>query len=186
MQSEAERLLANGATFEEATEYVNQCHSPEKETDPQGVTLAAVKIHFQGSFDLQKKRIRRMQEMAQALKKALRGDPHTAQAELAEAVFFTGIMGLHNAGAEFKVKDAQHDFLARSGLDLKTRSTNAHLTTETLKQKRMRQAMADFQQAVQKASGGRRLGPETLQKIQEIYGLISQQPGSPGRKEASV
>ena len=124
---EAERMLVNGATFEDTTEWINQRHGPEHDGEAEGVTLLAVRSYFQCNSDLQTRRVRRMQEVAQKLKEALAGDPHSAQAELADAVFLTGLMGLERAGSRFTVKDAARHFLARGSLGLKKRNLEAAL-----------------------------------------------------------
>src|SRR5439155_21529220 len=84
----------------------------------EGVTLLAVRSYFQSNPDLQGRRIRRMQEVAQKLKKSLTGAPHSAEAELADAVFLTGLMGLERAGTRFTVMDAARHFLTRGRLDI--------------------------------------------------------------------
>jgi len=178
---EAERMLVNGATFEDTTEWINQRHGPEHDGEAEGVTLLAVRSYFQCNSDLQTRRIRRMQEVAQKLKEALTGDPHSAQGELADAVFLTGLMGLERAGSRFTVKDAARHFLARGSLGLKKRNLEAALRlaeerikTEIVKRERVEQRAREVAQAIEKEGQGRDLGPETLRKIQEIYGLIGQ------------
>ena len=90
---EAERMIENGATFEDTTEWINERHAPDPSRDSdgeaEGVTLLAVRSYFQCNPELQTRRIRRMQGNAQKLKQALTGDPHSAQGELADAVFLT-------------------------------------------------------------------------------------------------
>ena len=182
---EAERMLVNGATFEDTTEWINQRHAPdparESDGEAEGVTLLAVRSYFQCNSDLQTRRVRRMQEVAQKLKEALAGDPHSAQAELADAVFLTGLMGLERAGSRFTVKDAARHFLARGSLGLKKRNLEAALRlaeerikTEIVKRERVEQRAREVAQAIEKEGQGRDLGPETLRKIQEIYGLVGQ------------
>jgi len=178
---EAERMIENGATFEDTTEWINERHRPERENDgeAQGVTLLAVRSYFQSNPDLQTRRIRRMQGNAQKLKQALTGDPHSAEAELADAVFLTGLMGLERAGTRFTVKDAARHFLARGSLGLRKRNLEAALRlaeermkTEVVKREQLQQRVREVAQAIEKEGQGRELGPETLRKIQEIYGLI--------------
>src|SRR5437867_13381891 len=65
---EAERMIENGATFEDTTEWINERHRPDPSPDAvgegEGVTLLAVRSYFQSNPDLQGRRIRRMQEVA--------------------------------------------------------------------------------------------------------------------------
>jgi len=182
---EAERMIENGATFEDTTEWINERHRPDPSPDAvgegEGVTLLAVRSYFQSNSDLQTRRVRRMQEVAQKLKEALAGDPHSAQAELADAVFLTGLMGLERAGTRFTVKDAARHFLTRGSLDLKGRNLEAALRlaeermkTEIVKREQLQQRVREVAQAIEKEGQARELGPETLRKIQEIYGLVGQ------------
>jgi hypothetical protein len=189
MRTEGERLLENGATFEEATEWINEHHAPEKPDGPQGVTLAAVTDYFRSSFEMQRRRIRRMQEMAQELKKALTGKADSAKAELADAVFFTGVMGLSRGTASFSVKDAQRDYVAREALRLREQQIAAQLETERCKQEKLRIEMGGLKQTLESEAG--HLSAEALRKIREIYGLIDQSviaSGAQGgqREEANV
>ena len=180
---EAERMIENGATFEDTTEWINERHRPDPSPDAigegEGVTLLAVRSYFQSNPDLQGRRIRRMQEVAQKLKKSLTGAPHSAEAELADAVFLTGLMGLERAGTRFTVKDAARHFLTRGSLDLKGRNLEAALRlaeermkTEIVKREQLQQRVREVAQAIEKEGQARELGPETLRKIQEIYGLV--------------
>jgi hypothetical protein len=182
---EAERMIENGATFEDTTEWINERHAPDPSRESygegEGVTLLAVRHYFQSNPELQGRRIRRMQGNAQKLKKALTGDPHSAEAELADAVFLTGLMGLERAGTRFTVKDAARHFLTRGSLDLKSRNLEAALRlaeerikTEIVKREQLKQRVREVAQAIEKEGQGRELGPETLRKIQEIYGLVGQ------------
>src|SRR2546426_10141391 len=167
---EAERMLVNGATFEDTTEWINQRHAPDPSRasagQAEGVTLLAVRSYFQCNPELQTRRIRRMQGNAQKLKQALTGDPHSAQGELADAVFLTGLMGLERAGTRFTVKDAARHFLTRGSLDLKSRNLETALRlaeerikTEIVKRERVEQRAREVAQAIEKEGQGRDLGP---------------------------
>ena len=181
IKREAERLLTNGFTFEEVTEWINQRHAPEKPDEPKGITLSAVQDYFRDNLDIQRRRVLRMQEVSKELKKHLahEDDPRTALADLADAVFLTGIMGLHNAGAEFHVRDAQRHFLDRERLHQQGRMTDAKLTTEELRQDHLRKKLRDLEGAIRQETGGRQLRRGTLRRIREIYGLLESAPEAP-------
>ncbi|PYV22545.1 MAG: hypothetical protein DMG24_16335 [Acidobacteria bacterium] len=168
---DAENMLVNGATFEDTTEYINQRH--QEEGGAQGITLAAVKHYFRSNLDMQRRRVRCMQEAAQTLKDALKGDPDSAQADLANAFITTGLMGLDRQGSAYSVKDAQRAYEAR-------RIADQRIKTEVLKRENMASKLHDLKQAIAKESQGHGLGPETLQKIQAIYGLIGKQEAEAG------
>ncbi len=176
MKSEAERLLADGFTFEETTEWINQRHVPEKKRDPQGITLSAVADYFRSNLDMQARRVHRLQEVAQELKRHLTGDPNSALGEAAYAILVTGLMGLTNASANFTVRDAQRHYLAQERLHQQGQVSAVRIVTETLKQEEARAKISALKRAIQKESGRRRLGAETLKSIQEIYGLIDFAP----------
>ena len=169
IKKEAKRLLANGFTFEETTEWINERH-------PEGVTLAAVADYFRSNLDMQVERVQRLQEVAQELKKHLTGDPHSALGEAAFAVLVTGLMGLTKASANFTVRDAQRHYLAQQRLDQQGEVSEARVATETLKQEEARAKINALKRAIRKESGRRRLGADTLKSIQEIYGLIDVAP----------
>ena len=172
MRLEGERLLEEGATFEETTEWINEHHAPEKAGESQGVTLAAVTDYFRSNFEMQRRRVRYMQKMAQELKKALKGKADSAMSELAEAVFFTGVMGLNRDTAEFSVKDAKRDHLAAQALRDREQVMASHLKTEHLKRRKMRQEMGKLERALKKGKQG--LNAEAMRRIKDIYGLIDQ------------
>jgi len=172
-RSEAERLLEEGATFEEVTEWVNEHHTPDKPEEPQGVTLAAVTDYFRSNFEMQRRRVRYMQKTAQELKKALKGKADSAMAELADAVFITGIMGLSRDTASFSVKDAKRDFLARQAQRDREQLIASQLKTEQLKQDKMRNQVAKLERTLTKGKPGG-LSREAMQRIKDIYGLIDQ------------
>ena len=194
LRSDAQQLFVEGATFEDIVEYINEKHlseaNGESEDTPHGVTPAAVKRHFRGNLSLQTERIKRLQERGQALKRALIGDPSSAEAELADAIFFTGMMGMDRAGAQFRIKEAKQVFLSRQNMRLKENSlelkklnseavrknVEARTATELKKQEQLNQKVRELEKTIAQESGSHQLGPETLRKIREIYGLFSEEP----------
>jgi hypothetical protein len=194
LRSEAEQMFVEGATFEDIIEYTNERYTAES-GDPtpdlaRGVTLAAVKRHFRGELSLQTQRIKRLQERGQTLKRALTGDPNSAEAELADAIFFTGMMGMERAGAQFRIKEAKQAFLSRQNMRLKESSfelkklnsevvrknVEARTATELKKQEQLSQKLRELENTIARESGSNQLGPETLRKIRELYGLFSEEP----------
>lgn len=175
-----ERLLVEGATFEDTVEAVN-------ERGKEGVTLQAVRDYFRSHLELQQRRIQRQMETAQALTKALR-HPRSGQAKLAQAIMLTGLMGVSRREAAFGVKDAMSTKLQRENLGLRQQLLLLKVRKEIKDQKyaeaRLRNELARWEltrghievlkQQLAKTGEESKLGPETLQKIREIYGLIAE------------
>ena len=175
-----ERMLVEGATFEDTVEAVN-------ERGPEGVTLKAIEDFFRSSLALQQQRIKRQVQTAEALKKAL-GDPRSGLAQLADAVLLTGLMRLNKRGADFDFHDAMKEYyqrenlrlkqevvdLKKSKLELEQKMARARMKTELVKWKLAKGRIIELKRAVEANGKNQKLGPETIQKIQEIYGLVSE------------
>lgn len=88
------KMLREGATLEDTAEALNERTS-------EAISLKAVQEFFRKNPRVQQERIRHQLAAAQQLKKALR-NPNSAQAELAEAALFTGLMALSRRGLRFQ------------------------------------------------------------------------------------
>jgi hypothetical protein len=201
IQHEACLLFVEGATFEDVAEYINELQGlPTSEADhgqtAPGITLTAVQRYFRGNLELQTRRIKRLQERGQALKQALVGDPSSAEAELADAIFFTGLMGMDRARTHLHLREAKQAFLSRQSLRLKRdsfklkaldseaarKNVEARTATELKKQEQFNQKIRELEKTIAKETGSHQLGPETLEKIREIYGLVSEEPAIENRE----
>ena len=174
-----DELLTDGATFEDVVDSV-------AEKGELRVTLQAVTNYFRANLELQKRRVQRQVEKANELKKAF-ADPDSAEAELADAMFFTGFMGVTRKSAELNLKDAEMMRLGRENLRL--RNSVLRLRERKLDQEerfnyaRIKVLLKKLElltfnvNQLKKIMAGEgkknKLGPETLQKIQEIYGIVS-------------
>jgi hypothetical protein len=172
-------LLVDGATFEDVVESVAEKGGFQ-------VTLQAVINYFRANLEVQKRRVRRQVEKANELKKAF-ANPDSAEGELADATFLTGFMGVTRKGAELNLKDAQMMHLSRENLRL--RNQFLRLKGRKLKQeegfnyartkvllKKLELLTINVNQLKNIMAGEdkqNKLGPETRQKIQEIYGIVS-------------
>jgi hypothetical protein len=179
-QELVERMLVQGATFEDVVDAVN-------ERGPATITQQAVENFFRGNLDLQKRRVLHQVEKAQALMGTL-GNPETAEGRLARAALFTGFMQLHRDTAAVSLREADNARLARENLRLKQhvlilRRNNlvqeraykqARARFMQLKVQKLKAELHQLQRALNAAGAQRWLGPEAFQKIQEIYGLISE------------
>ncbi|MBI1940598.1 MAG: hypothetical protein HYS33_03720 [Acidobacteria bacterium] len=172
-------LLVDGATFEDVVESV-------EEQEPGRLPLHVVATYFRSNMHLQKRRVLRQVEKAQELKKSL-GDPASAEAKLADAIFMTGYMGVTRKGAEIKLKDIESIRLGKENLRLRNRVLR-HRQKENRQQRRYRRLREDVMKkklefyklktaALKKAmaaeSKQNKLGPETMRAIQEIYGIAT-------------
>ena len=176
-----ETMLVDGGTFEDVVEAV-------KERGKEQITLHAVQNFFRSNLGLQQQRIKRQRETAQALRQAL-GDPASGQQELADAILMTGLMRVSRRGSEFSAKDAVYEKYERENLRLKQelskqkeqklrldkRIALTRWKSEQTRTELARARLLELQQMLDARKGQQHLGPETLQKIQEIYGLIGEQ-----------
>ncbi len=193
VQLEAHNLFVEGSTLEDITEFINEVHSAERRDEgaggpAEGVTLAAVQRFYRGNLELQTQRIKRLQERGEALKKALAGDPNSAEGALADAILFTGMMGMDRAAAQFRIKDAKQALASRQNMRLKEgalrlrtldsevarRNVEARTATEVKKLDQLERKIVELEGAMAREKDSTGLGPETLRKIREIYGLASE------------
>ncbi len=186
-------MLVGGSTFEDVVEAVDDLGEDM-------ITVRAVEKHFRSDLNLQTDRIRRQLETARTLKQALR-DPDSGQAELAEAVLITGLMGLRKrdeaSGLQraIRVKDQQENQRLKKDtyrlrvkkFDLDKKVLDARLRSEIAKLELLRAKVLQLKQAVDRESHDHALGPETIQRIQEIYGLISNSgPGEAAQNKSNA
>lgn len=183
------QMLADGATFEDTVEAVN-------EAEEEKITLRAVESYFRSNQRLQQDRIRRQVDTARRLKAALT-DPQSAQAELAEAVLFTGLMGLNkrSAGTQLqqalRVKDQQENLrlkeeavrLRSERFDLDRKMLETRLKAERAKLDLLTGKVEQLKQAAEREATGNNLSPEIIKQIHEIYGLVSPEETSGASQE---
>ena len=186
-----EQMLTDGGTFEDVVDAVAERGGPS-------VTLSAVENFFRGNLTLQQERVRRQVETARALKQAL-GKSGSGQARLAEAALLTGLMRLSRKGSELNLKDAMRERLERENLSLKQRLlrlqvrkavqdqefARAHIRAELAKWQLTKIRIAELQRTLDTEGKQAKLGPETMLKIQEIYGLVISPPAPPDGQNPS-
>ncbi|HLI30097.1 MAG TPA: hypothetical protein VKV79_03225 [Terriglobia bacterium] len=186
-------MLVNGFTFEDVVEVVNDLGEDM-------IEVRAVEKYFRSDLNVQTDRIRRQLETARTLKQALK-DPDSGQAELAEAVLITGLMGLrkHDEASKlqraFRVKDQQENQqlkkdtyrLKAKKFELDKKVLDARLRSEVAKRELLQAKVFQLKQAVDRESHDHVLGPETIQRIQEIYGLVSNsEPGGAAQNKINA
>lgn len=172
-----ERMLVEGATFEDVYDAVNErgVH----------VTLQAIQSRYRSDLELQKRRIEFQVERARVLTEAL-GDPDSSDAQLAYAAMLTGLQRLSRKEGGLTLRDAvkgtmerrnillKRDLLrmqvAREKEDKRFRKTRLH--AEMLKLQMMKTKLEQLQRELLKYENSSTLGQVAMEKIQEIYGLL--------------
>ncbi len=189
----AEGMLREGATFEDVCEAVNERGGP-------AVTLQAVQNYYRGNLALQKSRVEFQLERVRQLKESF-ADPESAEAQLANAAIMLGLQSLTRKGAQLTVRDAMRARLERQNLRLKQdllrmkmarevedqRLRRTKLYAEMLKWQAARIKIQQLRRQLVQEGKTKMLGPEAMEKIQEIYGLlrIPVVARDPDRKESS-
>lgn len=173
-------LLIDGATFDDVVRTMN---SEPGET----ICTLAVENYFRSNLELQKQRVRRMVEKMEALKRSL-GEPESAEGKLAEAVLFTGLMGLTRSPMYADLEDVQTLRLKRDKLDLertilemrekdardRRRLLQAQTSHVLAKVEKAKFELRKMEELLRTLKRGERLDTETLNRIREIYGIIKQ------------
>jgi len=179
LRQRVEQLLVEGSTFEDVVEAVD-------ERGGDGITLTAVESFFRGNLALQQERVRRQVETVQALKKAM-GKSRSSQGRLAEAALLTGLMRLSRKGAEVNFKDVmraraqgENLILKRQLLRLKARKAvqdhelnRARLRAEHARWQLTKARVIELKRSLEVEGKPKRINRDVLQKIREIYGLVT-------------
>ncbi len=180
-QELVKKMLVDGSTFEDAVETINA-------RDGKSITLIAVQNFFQGNLELQKARVQHMVKSADALLATIDKNPESAEAQLARATFMTGMMRLHRDDSSITPLDAERSRMQRTNLNLKYKLLNmqklkvlqelrysrARTSLILVMQEKIRQEILDLQNETSAHRAGEPMGPEVLQRIQQLYGLACQ------------
>jgi hypothetical protein len=175
------KMLTEGSTFEDVVETVN-------ERGGDGITLNAVQNYFQGHLEVQAKRVRHLIKGAEALLATVGKNPKSAEAQLARATFLTGYLRVRRDASLITPKDAEHARMGRENLSLKRRIlvmqkekavqelkySHARTRMILLSQEKLKEEILKLQQEAKGQRAGEPMGPEMLQRIQQLYGLACQ------------
>jgi hypothetical protein len=175
-----DELLREGATISDVVGTLNG-------DGGEAISDLAVENYFRSNLDLQKRRVQRMVEKLEELKKSM-GNPETAEGRLAEAALFTGLMGLARSPMYADLEDVQTLRLKRDKLDLertilqfkekegreRVRQMKAQTAYTIAKCERAKFELNKMADLVRNLKRGDRLDGETLNRIREIYGIIRQ------------
>jgi hypothetical protein len=132
--------------------------------------------------------VRHLIESGEALLASVGKDPKSAEARLARATFLTGYLRVRRDGAQISPKDAEHARMERENLSLKRRLlsvqkekavqalkfSDARMRLLLLTQEKLKEEILKLQQEAKGHRAGEPMGPEMLQRIQQLYGLASQ------------
>jgi len=178
LQGLIRKMLVEGSTFENIVEAVD-------ERGGDGITLNAVQNYFQSNLEIQKMRVRRVIESAEALLTSVDKNPRSAEARLARATFLTGYSRVHRDAALITPRDAERSRLDRENLSLKHHIlimqrkkaaqeldySRARTRLILLTQGKLQEEILKLQRQVKAHRPGEPIGPEMLQRIQQLYGL---------------
>jgi hypothetical protein len=181
LQSLIRKMLVEGSTFENIVEAID-------ERGGDGITLNAVQNYFQGDLEIQKMRVRHAIESAEALLSTVGKDPRSAEARLARATFLTGYSRVHRDSASITPRDAERVRMDRENLTLKHQIlimrrkkaaqdldySRARTRLILLTQGKLQEEILKLQREVKAHRAGDPIGPEMLQRIQQLYGLACQ------------
>jgi hypothetical protein len=175
-----EQMLVEGATFDETVEAVNERRG-------ECVTLQAVKNFFRSNLGLQQQRIQKLVVTAEELKKAVGAtDPDSPEGQLLGAIILTGVMQISREGANFDLRYAARERLARENLQLQQQKLLLQQRkAETARGYELARARATIAKAellelqirkLRKLFGTvnkkRKLDQKTYERIEEVYGLL--------------
>jgi hypothetical protein len=175
------RLLKEGSTFEDVVEAVNA-------RGGQCITLNAVKTYFQGNRMLQTQRARRQIEDAEALLASVDNDPKSAEARLARATFLTGYSRVNRNASVVTPREAARYRMECENLNLKHQIlmmqrkkakqdleySRARTRLIEITQGKMQGDLLRLERELRAHQMGDPLGPDIVQRIQQLYGLACQ------------
>jgi hypothetical protein len=175
-----DRMLTKGSTFEDVLDAVEKM-------EPNSISRAAVEIYFRSNTELQQKRVQAQIEAARKLKDSCAG-PDSAQSELAQAMIMTGLTGLSRATtaseSEYALRSkAQSENYRLKEQVLQLQIQKSALDSEMLKVRirheseklRLVAGKAEqLQKMLERQSASKTLTPEMLQRIEEIYGIATE------------
>ncbi len=176
-----DKMLTEGVTFEDVVEAVNARGGKR-------ITLNAVKTYFQGNRDLQTQRALRQVEDAEALLASLDKNPKSAEARLARATFLTGYSRVNRDASVVNPREAARYRMECENLNLKRQIlvmqrkkakqeleySRARTNLILITQAKMQGDILRLEGELRAHHAGDPIGPEVLEKIQQLYGLCSQ------------
>ncbi|HTV56333.1 MAG TPA: hypothetical protein VMI06_15630 [Terriglobia bacterium] len=172
-------MLIKGSKFQDIVEAVNG-------TGIATISLAAIELYFRSNVKLQQERVKFHMKTAHDLTRSCM-DPKSAQSNLAEALILTGLVSLSMGGAATnlqqatRAKDQNENFrlkeetfrLRMRKFVLDRRMMRARLKAEEAKLKLIASKISQVARELERSEGANTLSPEMIQRIQEVYGIVS-------------
>lgn len=179
-----DKRLTSGSTFEDTVKEINALGREQ-------ILQEAVEAYFRSNVRLQQARVQTISRMVTHLSQSLK-DPNSAQAPFAEAVLLTGLMGLmgQRPGGDVqqavRAKDQDVNFrLREEASQLKAKKSTlelqmmkARLYAEKAKLTLVKAKLEQIQRVLARDAAGTSLSPEMIQRIQEVYGIVSNEPAT--------
>ncbi|MGH9377177.1 MAG: hypothetical protein ACRD1I_00125 [Terriglobia bacterium] len=184
VKKQVRKWLIEGAPFEDVVERVAE---PGEVT----ITQRAVEHYFRSTPQVQAARVAHQIRVADHLGKALR-DPKSAEAKLAQTVLVMGLSGLNRGGETSRVKHALQVIKEQKDERFKEADSQRKETKLGIEEQesqiriqslQTKLDVATFQlnrlkQSIERQGKDKSLGPEIIQQINEIYGIVTAPPGS--------
>jgi hypothetical protein len=185
-----DRMLIKGSKFDDIVQAINGGGEAI-------VTLGAIELYFRSNEKLQQERVKFHMRTARQLRSSCK-DPKSTQSDLAEALILTGLVGLSmgtpatNVQQATRAKDQNENFrLKEEAFRLRTRKfvlerrmMRARLKAEEAKLQLIASKISQVARELEQAEGANTLSPEMIQRIQEIYGIVSDiSPSKPDGQE---
>ena len=176
-----DKMLTEGVTFEDVVESLN-AQGRER------ITLSTLKAYFQGNPELQTQRALRQVQDAETLLASIDKNPKSAEARLARATFLTGYSRVNRNASEVNPREAARYRLECENLKLKrdlltmqkkkARQDLAYSKARTnlieVTQGKVQGELWLLERELRAHHVGDPIGPQILEKIQQLYGLCSQ------------
>lgn len=186
-----DRMMTEGATFEDVYEALAERGGPL-------LSLQGIQNYYRGNLDVQRRRVQYQVERARQLRDSF-ANPESAEAQLAQAAILTGLQCLTRKGSQMTVRETLQASMMRENLQLKRRLAHIKVQRdsedERYRRTKHQAEMAKLHFLKLKIQQLRRLllqegkdkvlGPEAMEKIQEIYGVLRLPvaPRDPDRKD---
>lgn len=179
VRAQVRKWLIEGAPFEDVVERVAE---PGEVT----ITQRAVEHYFRSTPQVQAARVAHQIRAADILVKALR-DPKSAKAKLAQSVLVMGLSGLNRGGETSRVKHAMQVIkeqkderfkeadAQRKDTKLEIEEQESQIRIQSLQTKlQVATVQLDrLKQSIERQGKDKTLGPEIIQQINEIYGIVT-------------
>jgi hypothetical protein len=180
IRGQLDELIIEGASLEGATAAINE--SPQY-----SVTLGSVEHYVRSNIDLQRRRIQYIANTTSAITQHVPGDPDAPEKQLINALIMAGLLKTNEKDASPFLNSMMLRRAELTNLELRNKlmrwkqKENRILEERLNAQNKLTRARTKFvdgqteklREFVRKLEKKKSITPETLEKIQAIYGLLS-------------